>query len=312
MIEESNQDGEHPQTTSFHFLFPKPDLQTPSNCGLEAHFKDVWNEKFNEISITFVGLSAKTPNFDHRQAEIGGNDYACTIFAHFNQANEADDDNCITLGSIPYPERNGEFVLQGNRYIFPLYLRTSTQYKKLKKKLLGNDLDSSEDAATDQDDLDQQEDERKTDNLHVVLLHELIEHRFKNRLNLLIENLHKNEWNGNIRLLSMSLSGWLKTGNNTLIHRHIDRYGQLIDRNSPLNRIFQRKELSFYGLGGEHPDSTRGFIVRDVDDGAACAGFRVIGAVYDLFYSREHCRARAHRAGFYCNIERAIYQSFVL
>ena len=79
MNKESNQDGDHPQTTSFHFLFPKPALQTPSNCGLEAHFKDVWNEKFNEISLTFVGLSAKPPNFDHRQAEIGGNDYACTI-----------------------------------------------------------------------------------------------------------------------------------------------------------------------------------------------------------------------------------------
>ena len=187
-------------------------------------------------------------------------------YAHFNQANEADDDNCITLGSIPYPERNGEFVLQGNRYIFPVYLRTSKQYKKLKEKLLGKNVGNQEDTATDKNDLVQQEDERKTDNLHVVLLHELIEHRLKKRLNWLLENLHRNEWDGDIRSLRMSLRGWLKTGNNTLIHRHINRYGQLIDRDSPLNRIFQRKELSFYGFGGEHPDSTRGFIVRDVDD----------------------------------------------
>ena len=76
MTEKSKLGDAHPQTASFHFLFPKPTLQTPSNCLLEAHFQDLWNQKFSEMAVTFFGLSAKPPNFDHRQAELGGNDYS--------------------------------------------------------------------------------------------------------------------------------------------------------------------------------------------------------------------------------------------
>ena len=120
--------------------------------------------------------------------------------------------------------KNGEFVLQGNRYIFPLYLRTSNQYKKLKKKLLGKDLDSSEDA-TGANDPAQREDERKTDKIHVVLLHELLEPNLKQRLGRVLETLRKNSWDGALRLLRTSLCGWLKVGNNTLLHRFIFKYG---------------------------------------------------------------------------------------
>jgi len=102
MTMESTQDDDHPQTASFHVLFPKPNLQAASNSGLGAAFKDVLNEKFKEMPLTFIGLSAKAPNFDHRQAESGGNDYACTIYAHFNKADETADDISIVLGSIPY------------------------------------------------------------------------------------------------------------------------------------------------------------------------------------------------------------------
>ena len=175
------------------------------------------------------------------------------------------DDIKIFLGSIPYPEKNGEFVLHGNRYVFPVYLRTSNQYKKLKKKLLGKDFDNSKDE-TDINDPGKREDERKTDKLHVVLLDELLEPSLKQRLSKVLKNLLKSSWDGDLRLLRLSLRGWFKVGNSTLLHRFIYKYGRLIDQESPLNRIFQRKELSFYGLGGEHPDSARGFHIRDVDD----------------------------------------------
>ncbi len=263
---ESSQESDHPQTASFHILFPKSESQAQSDCMLSTYFKELWRSVFQDIPITFKWLSAKSPNFSHQQSEIGGNDYSCSIHAHFKQANEAGDDICINLGLIPYPEKTGEFVLQGNRYIFPIYLRTSRQYKKLKENLLGKNKNNHENSVAEKTDPIQRDDERKTDNLHVVLFHELIEHSLKKRLKWVLEKLKRNKWEGDARSLRMSLRSWLKIGNNTLIHQKILRYGQLIDQDSPLNRIFQRKELSFYGQGGQHPDSTQEFFLRDVDD----------------------------------------------
>jgi hypothetical protein len=237
---------------------------------LSTYFRELWHSQDLNIPLNFLGLSAKPPNFSHQQAEISGNDYCCLICAHFNQANEAGDDKCITLGWIPYPEKNGEFVLQGNRYIFPIYLRTSKQYRKLKEKLSGKNANNQKDIEVEKIESSQSDEEckeeRKTDSLHVVLFHELIEHRLKKRLKRVLKNFKEYQWDGNIRSLRMSLREWLKIGNNTQIHWFLHKYGRLIDRESPLNRVFQRKELSFYGLGGENPDNTRGFIIRDVDD----------------------------------------------
>jgi hypothetical protein len=102
MTMESTQDDNHPQTASFHVLFPKPNLQAASSSGLGVIFKDVWNEKFKKMPLTFIGLSAKSPNFNHRQAESGGNDYACAICAHFGRTDEATNDLRMVLGHIPY------------------------------------------------------------------------------------------------------------------------------------------------------------------------------------------------------------------
>ena len=264
MTKESIQNGDHPQFASFHFLFPKPTLQAPSNSALETFFKDLWDEKFKEIPLTFIGLSARSPNFDHQQAEICGNDYACRIYAHFKKNDKTGDDVRIRLGSIPCPDKNGEFVLSGNRYIFPIYLRTANRYKKLKQMLLGKDVDDSKNSAGTDDSV-LQEDERKTDNLHVVLLHELLEHRLKQRLHWRLKTL-QNSWDGDHRLLRGLLRDWLKLGNNTLMYRFLYKYGQLMHRESVLNRILQHKELTFYGFGGENPDNSRGFHIRDVDD----------------------------------------------
>ena len=264
MTEKSNQNGDHPQYASFHFLFPKPALQVPSNSALETSFKDLWDEKCKEIPLTFIGLSARSPNFDHSQAEICGNDYTCRIYARFRKTDGTAGDLGIFLGSIPYPDKNGEFVLGGNRYIFPVYLRTAKQYKKLIRRLLGKDVDDLIDPA-DTNDSVLQEDERKTDNLHIVLFHELFEPILKRRLHRILENL-KNSWDGDYKLLRSLLRDWLKDGTNSVIHRYLYKYGQIIHRESLLNRILQHKELTFYGLGGEHPDNSRGFHIRDVDD----------------------------------------------
>ena len=264
MTKESTQNGNHPQSASFHFLFPKPTGQVPSNSALENSFKAVWIEECKEIPFSFIGLSARSPNFDHQQAEICGNDYACRIYAHFKKTDETGDDVRICLESIPYPDKNGEFVLSGNRYIFPIYLRTAKRYKKLKQWLLEKDVDDSNNLTGTNDSV-LQENERKTDNLHVVLFHELFELILKRRLYRMLENLN-NSWDGDDRLLCSLLKGWLKYGNNPIIKRYLYKYGQMIQRESLLNRILQHKELTFYGYGGENPDNSRGFHIRDVDD----------------------------------------------
>jgi len=174
----------------------------------------------------------------------------------------------IFLESIPYPDGNGEFVLAGNRYIFPIYLRTQKQYDGLQKKLLKKGTDTPEDATgtNGTNDSGQQEFQRKKDNHHVVLLHELLIHRIKNRLECRLKTRRDKSWKGDLGILRGALLGWFRRGDNTILHRFIHKYGQWVDRESPLNRILQRKELSFHGLGGEHPDSTRGYHIRDVDD----------------------------------------------
>jgi DNA-directed RNA polymerase beta' subunit len=261
----TEQDSNHPQTRSFLFLFPEPNLLPNSDSGLGRQIKDAWDEKFKESQLTFIGLSAESPGFDHKQAEIGGNDYNCNIYAHLVEPSRNQNKSDIFLGSIPYPDKFGEFVLRGNRYYFPIYLRTPKQYEKLQKKLSAKKGNRPEDASS-ANDLHQQEDERKTDNLRPVLIHELLEQRLKHRLMWVLENLQKRPWNGDLGLLRASLRSWLTKGERSLVHRFVLEYGQLVDRESPLSRILQREELTFHGLGGQNPKSTRGFYLRDIDD----------------------------------------------
>jgi len=269
MTKASPQNTTHPQSEAFLSLFPKPDHKAPSGCNLEMCFRDIWDKSLKETPFLFSGLSAKSPSFDPLQAEMGGNDYNCKLYAHFKTIDRTEGEIAIYLGPVPYPSANGEFVLKGNRYIFPIYLRTIKQYRKL-KKILGrvktNKTETSDDISDCKSEQLSKDDERKTDNLHIVLLSELLMPGLKRRLYRILGNLQKNGWNGDLQALRMWLRGWFRSGKDTLLHKNLYQYGQLVDQVSPLNRIFQRKELSFYGLGGEHPDSTRSFHLRDVDD----------------------------------------------
>ena len=267
MTNEFPHEDVHPQTASFFSLLPKPNHQAPSTCALETYFRDIWDNFFNNIRISFIGLSAKKPDYDPLQAETGGNDYCCKLYANFKDTDGELVDIAIYLGALPYPDANGEFVLSGNRYIFPIYLRTAKQYREMKDKLTGKKADKPKPKKPIKDQT-LQDDERKTENLHIVLFAELLlwEHSRKNRLRTILKSLQKEQWEGDISSLRSSLRGWLRSGTSTSYHKFILKYGRYISREIPLNRYLQRKEMSFYGLGGDHPDNTKSFHIRDVDD----------------------------------------------
>ena len=97
----AEQDSNHPQTKSFLFLFPEPNVAPSSDNGIGRLFKDRWEEKVKESPLTFVGVYAKSPAFDHGQAETAGNDYTCRVYANFIEKDNDTEGISIFLGSIP-------------------------------------------------------------------------------------------------------------------------------------------------------------------------------------------------------------------
>ena len=135
----------HPQTNSFLLLFPEPGSDISAKCGLSEMFDEFWRNNFNETPISFIGLSAKSPAYDHNQAQIAGNDYACRLYAHFKTSDQTTGDLKVLLGNIPYPDENGEFVLRGNRYYVPMVLCPETKYEKFKDFINNGKQNNSDD-----------------------------------------------------------------------------------------------------------------------------------------------------------------------
>ena len=118
----------------------------------------------------------------------------------------------------------------------------------------------------EKNDIEQQINERQTDNLRVLLLDELLNHRLQRRLEWAIKTLKNRLWDGDISILRTILRRWLNEGKQTFLHKYIYRHGKLIDLENPLSRISQQKELTFYYPGIIHPETTGDFNLRDVDD----------------------------------------------
>ena len=79
-------DGQiHPQTASFLLLFPMAESGISDKCFLSNIIRELWEKHYKESALSFMGLSAKSPVFNHNQAEISGNDYACRLFCSFQK-----------------------------------------------------------------------------------------------------------------------------------------------------------------------------------------------------------------------------------
>ena len=144
-------DHVHPQANSFSLLFPKPGSDISSKCGLSEMFSASCHNHFNESPISFIGLSAKAPAYDHNQAQIAGNDFSCRLYAHFKTSDQTIGDLKVLLGNIPYPDQNGEFVLRGNRYYMPMVLCPEAKYEKFKTFINNGNQTNSDDTAEKND-----------------------------------------------------------------------------------------------------------------------------------------------------------------
>jgi len=255
----------HPQTISFLSLFPKQESDISVKCGLSKQFEELWKDNFKEASLSYIGLTAKSPDYDYYQAETGGNDYVCKLYAHFKTSAQATIDLSFLLGNIPYPDESGEFVLRGNRYYVPVILCPENKIKNFRNFLTDGNKTNSNDNSS-KNNIEQQINERETDKLHTLLLDELLKYRLKRRLHWLLKTLKIRSWNGDIPSLRTSVRRWLQDGKHTVLHKYIYRHGKLIDQANPLSRISQQKEMSFYYPGIIHPETTREFSLRDVND----------------------------------------------
>ena len=257
-------DLHHPQTGSFLSLFPEPDSAAYIKCGLAEQIDAVWNSHSGNIALSFLGVSSKSPSYDHDQAEIAGNDYACELYAHFNASDQRKSDLSIFLGHIPYPDENGEFVLRGNRYYMPMILCPEPRLEEFLNFLITGERKDSKKRSKDQ--AEQKVNERYTDGLHVLLLDELLKHRIRRCLDWRIQTLIKRGWDGDLTEFRRFLRQWLQKGQFSILHKHIYQHGKLVNRDHPLSRISQRHEMCFYYPGIVHPEANREFELRDVDD----------------------------------------------
>jgi len=315
----------HPQTKSFLALFPTPASGPRPEGRLASHLDRIWIDSCSRYSLAipfkFTGLSAHRPRYDHKTAEMGGITYAYRLFAHFGP------NLIVPLGNIPYPDENGEFVLNGHRYYVSMFVRAPSQIAEMRdrensrlknlKKSLGtefdigsfveffqiahaglsshvaqeaalqangvNQADEVEDEVTPEEVLEKMEtsgdqsEERNTGALRVLLVGDLLEIRIVRFFLPCMDRL-ANEIAAEIRLkegqeeqqeqyikglFKSYLGGCLEERVENLILHEV---GRLVNLDNPLSRISQRRELSFYGPGGVHPESTKDFNLRDVDD----------------------------------------------
>lgn len=213
-----------------------PVAEAPEGDGLDAPVPA-------NLMPGLIGLSAVAPPYNHDEAERGGSDYACEVFAHF------DPDLAIPLGTIPYPDEHGEFVLHGHRYSVPMYLRDSSGAVPA---------------------------ERKTATLRVVFIGDLLEERVRRVLAWALQNVAadlqvvpvKTE---DKKAHTLALGALLRTYLGKSLEGSTRRLllrsaGRLVDQQNPLGRLCQRNELSFYGPRGIHPESVGHLHLRDVNE----------------------------------------------
>jgi DNA-directed RNA polymerase beta' subunit len=255
----------HPQTASFLLLFPKPESDVSNDCVISKQIDSLWKEHFKDLPLTFVGMKAKSIDYDHYRAEMSGDDYACKLYAYFKTHDPGSDAFEILLGNLPYPDNRGEFVLRGNRYYLPMVLCSEYKYNKFKYFLNKENPPTSNDSSEKIEE-SQNTNDRDTDNLRVLLIDELITHRITQRLYWLTKILKNRSWSGDIPQLRTISRSLLNSGNLTVIHKFIYRYGKLVDRENPLSQISQQSEMSFYYPGIVHSETTGEFRLRDVDD----------------------------------------------
>lgn len=264
----------HPQTSAFFNLFPKPDRSISVTCNFAVIFGRLWDENVEDNPWSFIGASSTKPDFDDLAAEKRGIDYVCRLKILLKNG---DNQKIFYIDDLPYPNNDGEFVINGNRYFIPMFLRDNKQLESMKldmeyynelKIIRNKPIDADEKEAQKSNVWNKRESakkalskvphDRQADNLNVILLDEFLE----NRLQVFLENEFKRLKGGIIRTNIPKLHLALR---NKLIHPFIVKYGQLLDQNNPLSRLSQLKELSFYGFwGGLHPDSTKEFLLRDV------------------------------------------------
>jgi hypothetical protein len=299
----------HPQTQSFLKLFPVPDLPSSMESRLAQYMRKIWNQKSGHLSDipAFMGLFAVSPDYNYEAAARGKNDYACDLYAHF------DNDLFVLLGNICYPDEKGEFVMGGHRYYIPMFLRTDVQIKQMvergilarnlteedepeefqKQEQKGNkktglsskilDRVDEEGFPIDLPELEsgrpkkqeEETDSRNTDNLRVVLVGHLLEKRLIGVLRWIIRNVMPEVQVAISRDEETKrpvLNGILQTYFESCLEKTTRRFflhvaGRLVDMHNPLARLCQRRELSFYGPGGVHPESIGHLLLRDVNEG---------------------------------------------
>ena len=236
----------HPQTRSFLEVFPVPSHKLSIEGRLTLLFDELWRKtrEANPNLPFFTGLKASAPDFDHSVAEKFGNDYKCDITACF------DGNVSIFLGTIYYPDDNGEFVMKGHRYFIPMYLRNSYQ--------LGE---------TGSEEKNEEEDYRQcrdTDDLSIVLIGDVFYERLKGLLTWVLGKVEKNYID--LKSKSGSMETILHAEIKKITKRFFRKEGRLVEMHNPLSRICQRKEVTFYGPRGVHPESVGHERLRDVNE----------------------------------------------
>ena len=226
----------HPQTASFLLFFPKPESDVSADCGLSKQLDASWKEHFKEPPLSFVGLTAKSPDYDHSQAEMSGNDYACGLYAHFKSPDLDSDGLKLLLGHLPYPDNRGEFVLRGNRYYLPMILCSEDKYNYF-KHLLNIRNKPASDGQSEKSEISQPTNDRDTDRLHVLLIDELITHRIRQRLHWFTKILKNRSWDGDIPQLRTISRSLLQSGGLTVFHKYIYHFGKMVDLENPVSRI---------------------------------------------------------------------------
>ena len=270
----------HPQSKVFQLLFPLFSAQLDTRCVLATLVKESWLAScYLHEAVAFKGLCGDTPSFTPADVERGGVDYTCRLSAHFESQGTSGGIFQISLGNFPIPDENGEFIIGGNRYYVPMFLRHGAPGKRLEKfKRVFPHLDILKKWA----DTGQSNGERwrDPDNLYVLLLDDLLLaiYGISPRIQRAIGRIDPAELADDPdRTLRRRLSRMLYVGRHTFVHDFIiggpgrRGYGKLVDTTNPLARLCQRGEVSFYGpCGGIHPESVGEYYLRDVHDNDLC------------------------------------------
>lgn len=253
-------------------FLPQPLAQPSSDGPLARMLGDVAaSVKHDAIAAVMEGatISGFVSNFEPTAAVAGGRDYACTLLLHLPGL------PTVTLGEVPYPTDDGEFVLAvrdstsdaappARRYYVPLFLRTESQTARMvdlgmtcesvKRKFHAVDREGGNDR-------------RDPADLVCVFLSDLLEATIRRRIRQRCRKLARTlgaipraSSGVTADLIRTHLNGCLTHPARTLFNK----WGQLVADDQPLSRLCQLRELSFFGPGGIHPLSVGHLELRDL------------------------------------------------